>query len=1189
MPPHDPHPADFPTRTQAPASPSSQSGNPDVTATFSGAKPDETPAAPIGAFGDYELLAEIARGGMGLVYKARQVSLNRTVAIKMVLKGGLATRGEVERFRAEAEAAAELSHPNIVPVYAVGEHDGHHYFSMQYVDGGTLTGVAGKVASVADNRRAAELIAAVSRAVHFAHQRGIIHRDLKPANILLQKTNTGGTTVPMVADFGIAKRVEADTGATATGAVIGTPSYMAPEQARGEKRLTTAADVYALGAILYHLLAGHPPFQADSIYETIRQVLDTEPADPRAANPAADRDLCVIALKCLEKDPTRRYGSAEGVADELERWLRGETITARPVGRAERAWRWVKRNPALAGMFTVVGLLAVGLVVSVLVTLDIQRRANADLDAKATALGKALEDAEANRRDAQRQVLNTSVDLDLRECAGGDPRHGLLRLAGRLDAMPADEVALRECVLLNLLAWGQTFAPFLPDPQHNGLPIVLNLSPTGLMGMAFTPDGNQLLLWDPFHPTAPPRASVPNKQNGAVGASFITDPDWTRAVVGGSDPGSFDVWELAAPRKIDRHTGAEPNAMLVWAGNRPALYQQVWGQDSFRVWRLGGAAEVRVLNHPGSSGLDIQDQDCFSADGRFLLTWCNPGSHGTGWNRAQPAQITFWNVDAATALAKWSAPSGDDLVVRINPSGENAAALNRDAHTLTVWSNAGAQVADLGKDGTDYRMIAYRIDGKVFAAATRDEVRLWDAKTWQPVRAPCRLRQPGNPDTISFSPINPDLVLVQSNAVPNGWVNVCRPERDESFGLNGFGLNEFTPDGRHAHSGVRCIVVDLASGTRVPPKPGRLLPDEFRGFVAPGQRIARLDSVGNMNGGLIDLETEKPVGPPVFRVGAFVKSATVRGREVPGFYVWDQGNSRMVVPNRVGESDARLFRTWVEVLVRAELGADGLVQPLSEAEWGRRRADLLAVLAGKDSLETDIMKETTKDPHFWLRAEADEYKQKGNLDAAVPLHNRIVAADPKAASYLARADVFSQMKKWDAVAADMLEARRLTPSSWTFSAMDSWAWNLARLASHTPETYRVTVQVAELAYKEEPTNTSLAGTLGVAYYRVGKYAEAIEKLKQATLQTRSLTVVQEQFGPLWLSPWAAGAATTEVHDDPNNLGFIAMAYAKMGQKAEAVVQLERLRAALRSSRWATNGGYEDILLEAERTVVGDKK
>ncbi len=323
------------------------------TAELSPSDPMQGVRSPAAVSG-HEILGELGRGGMGVVYRARQIGLNRMVALKMILSGNHAGRQELARFKAEAEAIARLQHPNIVQIHEIGEHDGLPFFALEFCAGGSLARkLDGKPLSA---EPAAQLVETLARAMAAAHRASIVHRDLKPANVLLT-----GDGVPKIADFGLAKRLD-EAGLTGSGAVMGTPSYMAPEQARGEVRtIGPAADIYALGAILYECLVGHPPFKADSAFATITQVIFDEPAPPSRIQRTLPRDLETICLKCLQKDPAKRYASADELADDLARFLAGEPIAARPVGRLERAWRRVRRNPVLAG----VGVAAVGLLVVV--------------------------------------------------------------------------------------------------------------------------------------------------------------------------------------------------------------------------------------------------------------------------------------------------------------------------------------------------------------------------------------------------------------------------------------------------------------------------------------------------------------------------------------------------------------------------------------------------------------------------------------------------------------------------------------------------------------------------------------------------------------------------------------------------------------------------------------------------------
>jgi len=313
----------------------------------------------LGELGDYELLEEVGRGGQGVVFRARQKTLNRTVALKVISLGQWASKAHVKRFRREAEAAASLEHPGIVPIHEVGERDGSCYFSMQFIEGGQLDEVVRR--EPMPIRRAVELIAKVARTVHYAHEHGILHRDIKPGNILLDQKGE-----PHLTDFGLARLVETESSVTQTLDVIGTPSYMAPEQAVGNNAaVSSVTDVYGLGAVLYQLLTGQPPFAGGTTYETIKLLLDTEPRPPRVLNPKVDRDLSTICLKCLEKDPKRRYPSALALAEDLEHWLKHEPIQARRSGPFVRGKKWVERNPAAA--LSTVLLIALAAAICVIV------------------------------------------------------------------------------------------------------------------------------------------------------------------------------------------------------------------------------------------------------------------------------------------------------------------------------------------------------------------------------------------------------------------------------------------------------------------------------------------------------------------------------------------------------------------------------------------------------------------------------------------------------------------------------------------------------------------------------------------------------------------------------------------------------------------------------------------------------
>jgi WD40 repeat protein len=419
-------------------------------------EPEKT-AAAFGPPG-YTILGELGRGGMGIVLKARQERLNRTVAVKMIRLGSLAGETDLRRFHIEAEAAAKLDHPHIVPIYEVGQVGDLPFFSMKLMEGGSLEERLGR--SGEDPRLVAGLAVAIAEAVHHAHQRGILHRDLKPANVLLDAEGR-----PNVVDFGLARSLEEDSTLTQSGTVLGTPSYMAPEQATGGRGgATTAADVYSLGAILYALIAGRPPFKACTPIETLRHVVDQEPPAPRTLNPTVDRDLEAVCLKCLRKDPRDRYGSARELADDLRRYLDGRPIQVRRTTAVERGWRWCRRNPFVASLLTSIGLLIVAIAVVSTVL--------------AARLGVEARRARAAERHALERLFHSSFAQAkaVRGTGRYGQRHDTLKalaeaadLNGRVTVSPQDILDLRAEAIAAM-----TLPDIRPGPMIEAEPAGIN-------------------------------------------------------------------------------------------------------------------------------------------------------------------------------------------------------------------------------------------------------------------------------------------------------------------------------------------------------------------------------------------------------------------------------------------------------------------------------------------------------------------------------------------------------------------------------------------------------------------------------------------------------------------------------------------------------------------------------------------
>ena len=717
--------------------------------------------------GDYELLEELAEGGMGVVFRARQRSLNRLVALKMIRTGQLAGNVAVQRFRTEAEAAANLDHPGIVPIYEIGEHDGQHYFSMKLIEGHSLAQQieGGRWRLTADNGRSlqcalAGLLAKVARAVHHAHERAVLHRDLKPSNILVDDQGE-----PHLTDFGLAKLLERGSELTRSFAVMGTLGYMSPEQSAGKSRqITTSADIYSLGVILFELLTGRLPFLGDDSIEVMRLVTECEPPRPRALNPHVSAELETICLKCLEKSPGRRYGSALELAKDLERWLQHEPIQARPGTAWERAVKWVQRRPLRAALWAVSAVAAV-VITGLLMYASRQQR---DVTRAQSKVSETVSQIEVHRSQDFFETENPAV--------------ALAHLARVLRNNPGNAAAATR------LMTALTQRPF-PLPlwqlQHDAVARSANYSSDGRMLVTGSDDG-VAQIWDAG--TGHPLRTLGRHRGGLLAAQF--SPDGKRIVTASKDR-TARIWNAHTGELLtelphhwwvrsaefspdgERVLTVASNAVVVRAvGGQIAYTNYVSGtharfaqfdangqrivagsQDgAFFVWQATSGALVAKVSAHAKAVRSAR----FSPDGRRLVTASEDGT------------ARIWNMPSGQPASPPLQHEGPVVTARFDPSGQWVLTGSSDG-TARLWkAEQGSLAGEPFVHGGPVTEAVFSPSGTLVLTGSDDAtVRLWEVATGRLVAEP--LKHSDFVEQVQFSPDGRQFLTMTADGTTRLW------------------------------------------------------------------------------------------------------------------------------------------------------------------------------------------------------------------------------------------------------------------------------------------------------------------------------------------------------------------------------------------------------------------------------------
>jgi eukaryotic-like serine/threonine-protein kinase len=856
------------------------------------------------SFGDYELLEEIGHGGMGVVYKARQKSLDRMVALKLLLFGPHAPPESVKRFRAEAVATAALQHPNIVAIHEVGFCEGQHFIAMDYVEGRHL----GQVISdfgfrISDFQRRARWVKTIAEAIHYAHERGILHRDLKPANVMIDANDQ-----PRVTDFGLAKRLEGDSELTVTGQVLGSPNYMPPEQATGKRgTVSRRSDVYALGAILYHALTIRPPFVGEGMADTVQQVLNVEPVSPRVLNPSVPADLETVCLKCLEKEPSKRYATAQMLAEELGRFLEGKPVLARPVGRLAKTWRWCRRNPRLASA-TGVALLSV-LIGLAGVSWQWRRAAAERARAEAGELSARQNAYAAEMNQAQQALAENNWGRARELLDHYRPRPG--------------EPDLRSW------EWRYLWQQCRGDEQftligHSNRVHAVAFSPEGRW-LASAAADDTVRLWD-----LPARSQVAIAYcRSETYNAVLFSPDAQRLFTTAAGESVVRIWRVPSFEPLGelRLDGEASRLALSPDGRILAAV----GARAVKLWRTTDGQEVAVVT--ASTDL-FAGRLAFSPDGQWLAANDVQGS------------IFVWDWKAGSAIATLTghtrlAPWGY-VILALGFAGDGKTLVSAGSDsTVRLWDvTSGRERKRLDTQASVVTDLAFSPDRRVMATAGTDQtVKLWDVAAWQVLGT---LQGHLNEVwAVAFSPDGTALATGGKDDTVKLWSTRLKPGPVTSRALpTGLGSFRLTADGSSvllAQTNGLLAVLEAKGWRETSPQPLPISLSEIAGLaVAPGGRLL---AVGTHEGPVRTWTL-----PDCRPSGDFLGSG-----EESGLLVFSGDGTRMAAA-----SADRTFRVW-EVANRRPLAQFsnevGVVKILRLSATG----DLLGVGYGRGLVEVREM------------------------------------------------------------------------------------------------------------------------------------------------------------------------------------------------------------------------------------------